>query len=39
MALTNSLNIALTGLKAASIGIDVAGNNIANVNTTAYKKS
>ncbi|MEM7577023.1 MAG: flagellar hook-basal body complex protein [Planctomycetota bacterium] len=39
MALTNSLNIALTGLKAASIGIDVAGNNIANVNTTAFKKS
>ncbi len=39
MALTSSLNIALTGLKAASIGIDVAGNNIANVNTTAFKKS
>ncbi len=39
MALTNSLNIALTGLKASSIGIDVAGNNIANVNTTAFKKS
>ncbi|MEM8781666.1 MAG: flagellar hook-basal body complex protein [Planctomycetota bacterium] len=39
MALTNSLNIALTGLRAASTGIDVAGNNIANVNTTAYKKS
>ncbi len=39
MALTNALNIALTGLNASSIGIDVAGNNIANVNTTAFKKS
>ena len=39
MALTNALFTGLTGLSAASTAVDVAGNNIANVNTTAFKRS
>lgn len=39
MALTNALFTGLTGLSASSTAVDVAGNNIANVNTTAFKRS
>ena len=39
MPLQTSLFTGLTGLAANSTMIDVTGNNIANVNTTAYKKS
>ena len=39
MALTTSLYTSLTGLSTNSQMIDVAGNNIANVNTTAFKRS
>lgn len=34
-----SFNIALSGLTAARANIDVTGNNIANANTTGFKKS
>ncbi|WP_248800758.1 flagellar hook protein FlgE [Pseudomonas sp. MWU13-2105] len=34
-----SFNIGLSGLSAASKQLDVTGNNIANVNTTGFKKS
>ena len=39
MGLTTSLYTGLTGLAANSQSIDVTGNNIANVNTNAYKAS
>lgn len=39
MASTNALFTGLTGLNANARGIDVVGNNIANVNTTAFKSS
>ncbi len=39
MALTTSLYTGLTGLSANTQMLDVAGNNIANVNTTAFKRS
>ena len=39
MALTTALNSALSGLDAAQQAINVIGNNIANVNTTAFKSS
>ncbi len=39
MGLTTSLYTGLTGLAANSQTIDVTGNNIANVNTTAFKGS
>ena len=39
MALTTALNSALSGLDAAQQQINVIGNNIANVNTTAFKSS
>ena len=39
MGLTTSLQTALTGLSANSSMIDVTGNNIANVNTNAFKAS
>ena len=39
MGLTTSLFTALSGLNTNSQGINVAGNNIANVNTTAYKSN
>lgn len=39
MPSTTALYTALTGLNAASRDIEVIGNNIANVNTTAYKSS
>ncbi len=39
MGLTTALHTGLTGLSAGSQAIDVAGNNIANVNTTAFKNS
>ena len=39
MGLTTSLYSGLTGLAANSQMLSVAGNNIANVNTTAYKRS
>ena len=39
MGLTTSLYTGLTGLAANSQTIDVTGNNIANVNTTAFKTS
>jgi len=35
----NSLNIALTGLNNNSLAINVIGNNLANLNTTAFKGS
>ncbi|RNC29541.1 MAG: Flagellar hook protein FlgE [Candidatus Dichloromethanomonas elyunquensis] len=34
-----SLYSAITGLKNEQIAMDVIGNNIANVNTSGYKKS
>lgn len=39
MALTSSLHTALTGLSNSSRMLNVTGNNIANVNTTAFKRS
>ena len=39
MGLTTPLFTALSGLNANSTAISVAGNNIANVNTTAFKNS
>ena len=39
MGLTTALFTALSGLNTNSQGINVTGNNIANVNTTAYKSS
>ena len=39
MGLTTSLFTSLSGLNTNSQGINVTGNNIANVNTTAYKTS
>ena len=39
MGLTTALYTGLTGLAANSQSIDVTGNNIANVNTTAFKSS
>ena len=39
MGLTTSLYTGLTGLAANSQSIDVTGNNIANVNTNAFKSS
>ncbi len=39
MGLTTSLYTALTGLNANSAAINVAGNNIANANTTGFKSS
>lgn len=39
MASTVALYTGLTGLNANSRGIEVAGNNIANANTTAFKSS
>ncbi|OZG73858.1 flagellar biosynthesis protein FlgE [Hahella sp. CCB-MM4] len=32
-------NVALTGIRAASVDLEVTGNNIANASTTGYKKS
>jgi hypothetical protein len=39
MALSSALFTGLTGLNAQSARLDVIGNNIANVNTTAFKSS
>ncbi|MFA5865093.1 MAG: flagellar hook-basal body complex protein [Phycisphaerae bacterium] len=39
MGLTSAVNIALTGLNASQQRLDVTGNNIANVNTVAFKGS
>ncbi|MCE9592240.1 MAG: flagellar hook-basal body complex protein [Planctomycetes bacterium] len=39
MGLTTSLYTSLSGMNASSQAISVAGNNIANVNTTAFKSS
>lgn len=39
MGLTTALFTGLTGLKTNSTMLSVAGNNIANANTTAYKRS
>jgi flagellar hook protein FlgE len=39
MALSSALFTGLTGLNAHSAKLDVIGNNIANVNTTAFKSS
>ncbi|MFN0059554.1 MAG: flagellar hook-basal body complex protein [Planctomycetota bacterium] len=39
MALIRSLNTAVAGLKAQQFRIEVVGNNIANVDTTAFKGS
>lgn len=39
MASTNAIFTGLTGLNANSRSIDVIGNNVANVNTTAFKSS
>ena len=39
MASTSSLFIGLTGLNTHSRKLDIIGNNIANVNTTAFKSS
>jgi flagellar hook protein FlgE len=39
MALTSALFAGLTGLNTNSARLDVIGNNIANVNTTAFKSS
>jgi len=39
MASTTALFTGLTGLNASSRNLDVIGNNIANVNTTAYKSN
>jgi flagellar hook protein FlgE len=35
----NSFTTALTGLTAAELGVDVVGNNLANLNTTGFKAS
>jgi flagellar hook protein FlgE len=35
----NSFSTALTGLTAAELGVNVVGNNLANLNTTGYKAS
>lgn len=34
-----SFSTALTGLAASAVGVDVVGNNLANLNTTGYKAS
>ncbi len=39
MALMNSLNAGVSGLRAFQTKMDVIGNNIANVNTTGFKSS
>jgi flagellar hook protein FlgE len=39
MALIRSLNTAVTGLRAQQLRIELVGNNIANVDTTAFKSS
>ncbi|MBL4698560.1 MAG: flagellar hook-basal body complex protein [Phycisphaerales bacterium] len=39
MALTSALFAGLSGLNAQSARLDVIGNNVANVNTTAFKSS
>src|SRR5260370_659234 len=35
----NSFSTALTGLTAAELGVNVVGNNLANLNTTGFKAS
>mgnify|MGYP001021399617 CR=1 FL=1 len=37
--MSSALSAAVSGLKAHQTMLDVAGNNLANVNTTAYKSS
>ena len=37
--MSSALSAGVSGLKAFQQMLDVAGNNIANVNTTAYKTS
>ena len=39
MALTSAMFTALTGLNSNQFQIDTIGNNLANVNTTAFKES
>ena len=39
MASSNAFFAGLTGLNASARNLDVIGNNIANVNTTAFKSS
>jgi flagellar hook protein FlgE len=39
MSLFNTLNSGATGLGAAGLGLAVIGDNIANLNTTAYKRN
>ena len=39
MGLSGAMFTAMSGLQASQVGIEVAGNNIANVNTTGYKYS
>lgn len=39
MGITSTMYTALSGLDASQTRLDVAGNNVANVNTTAYKGS
>src|SRR5262245_44585411 len=39
MALIRSLNTAVSGLKAQQMRIEIVGNNIANVDTTAFKET
>ena len=36
--LNNAMNLALTGLKAGQMGLNVAGHNISNVNTEGYTR-
>jgi flagellar hook protein FlgE len=39
MGLGDSLEISATGLRAVDLGIQVVGNNVANINSTAFKSS
>ncbi len=39
MALSSVMSVGLSGMSAAELTIDAVGNNLANLNTTAYKQS
>ena len=37
MSLTSAMMVGFTGIKANSVAVDTVGNNLANLNTTAFK--
>ena len=37
MSLTSAMMVGYTGIKSNTVGVDTVGNNLANLNTTAFK--